>query len=161
MTDRRAVSAVGDATLLTQANERYGRLPNYVNGEFVESSSSRVLDVINPATAQAIAEVPLATRDEVAAAVTAADGAFEEWRETPPNIRVQPLYRLKTLLEDHYEEIAQVLVKELRYAKLEGTGKIDVKSLTDDFDIEVDVSVKIRPGKKTQIKGKVERKAKR
>lgn len=66
------------------------------------------------------------------------------------------------ILNGWLKEKTQALVKELKYVKLEGTGKIDVKSLTDDFDIDIDVSVTIRPGrKKTPVGNKVERRAKR
>jgi len=97
---------------LPEVAERYGRMQNFIDGEFVASSSPRALEVINPATRGVIAEVPLSSAAEVEAAVDAAEQAFEEWRETPPNLRVQPLYRLKTLLEENYEAIARVLVQE-------------------------------------------------
>ena len=102
----------GNSHLLSEVKEHYGRVRNYVDGEWVQSSSPRTLDVMNPAKVEAIAEVPLSTRAEVADAVNAAEEAFEEWRETPPNIRVQPLYRLKGLFEQHYEEIARILTQE-------------------------------------------------
>jgi len=90
----------------------FGRLANFIDGGFVSCDSPRVLDVVNPATRAAIAAVPLSTAGDVDRAVGAAQRAFEEWRETPPHLRVQPLFRLKALLEEHYDAIARVLVQE-------------------------------------------------
>ncbi len=97
---------------LPEVAEHYGRMRHFVDGEFVESASPRSLPVFNPATAREIATVPLADPGEVKAAVDAAHAAFPEWRETPPNLRVQPMFRLKALLEEHYESIARILVQE-------------------------------------------------
>lgn len=67
------------------------------------------------------------------------------------------------ILNTWLKERADGLVKELHYAKLEGTGKIEVKPLSEDFDVEIVVNVKIRPAKrKAQAQeGKVERRAQR
>ncbi len=99
-------------THLPEVEKHYGRVPNYIDGEFVDSESERTLDVVNPATREVVAQVPMSTADEVTEAIDAAQEAFEEWRETPPNIRVQPLYRLKRLMEQNYERISRVLVQE-------------------------------------------------
>ncbi|MFQ6033537.1 MAG: CoA-acylating methylmalonate-semialdehyde dehydrogenase [Candidatus Bipolaricaulia bacterium] len=85
------------------------RLKNYIAGEWRESSSNELLDVHNPATDEVLAQVPLSTREEVGEAITAAKEAFPEWRETPPLTRVQYLFRLKELLEDHFEELSRII----------------------------------------------------
>ena len=59
-------------------------IKNYVNGQWVDSKSTEVLDVVNPATTEVIGRVPLSTPDEVRTAIQAAKDAFPEWRETPP-----------------------------------------------------------------------------
>ena len=87
-------------------------LKNYIDGEWVGSSSEEVLDVINPATAEVIAHVPLSTADEDNQAVQAAHAAFEEWRETTPFTRARYMFRLKNLMEERFEELARVLVQE-------------------------------------------------
>ena len=88
------------------------RLPHYVNGEWVDSTASEWISVVNPATGEAIATVPLAGSKEVAAAVEAAAAAFPAWRRTPPEDRIQPLFKLKTLLEEHIDEIARIITTE-------------------------------------------------
>ena len=46
-------------------------IQNYIDGEWVDSESGQTLDVVNPATAKAIAQVPLSTAGEVDQAVQA------------------------------------------------------------------------------------------
>src|SRR5271154_4468248 len=88
------------------------KLPHYVNGEWVDSTASEWLTVVNPATGDGIATVPLASSAEVAAAVEAAAAAFPAWRRTPPEDRIQPLFKLKYLLEEHIDELARIITTE-------------------------------------------------
>ena len=88
------------------------KLRNYVDGRWMESSSGELRDVVNPATGEVIASVPLVGADEVNAAVHAAATAFASWRRTPPEDRIQPLFKLKALLEEHIEEIARIITQE-------------------------------------------------
>ena len=85
---------------------------NYIDGEFVESASEEWLDVVNPATQKVIGKVPISLPDELNAAVEAALEAFEEWRKTPPLARARYMFRLKNLLEEHFEESARIGVME-------------------------------------------------
>ena len=70
------------------------------------------MDVVNPATCKVIAKVPISTRDEIDAAVEAAKEVFPEWRRTPPLARVRCLFRLKNLLEEHFEEVSRIQTME-------------------------------------------------
>ena len=88
------------------------RLPNFVDGEWRESAASEWMDVINPATGEPIARTPLSDASEVAAAVEAAAAAFPEWRRTPAEDRIQPLFKLKQLLEEHLDEISRLITSE-------------------------------------------------
>ena len=117
---------------LPVVQQHYGRVKNYVDGEFVDSTSSRTLPVVDPATARTIAEVPMSTAAEVHQAVDAAQEAYEEWRETPPNIRVQPLFRLKALVEENYEKIARVLVQE--HGKVIDEARGSVRRTLDNIE---------------------------
>ena len=68
--------------LLPEVKEHYGRVRNYIDGDFVESTSTRFGEVVNPATAKVIAEVPMSTKEEVTAAVdAAAQRAFERAKD--------------------------------------------------------------------------------
>src|ERR1700680_703093 len=88
------------------------KLTNYINGEWIDSGASEWRDVINPATDEVLAQVPLADSAEVNQAVEAAAAAFPDWRRTPPEDRIQPLFKLKMLLEDHIDDIARIITQE-------------------------------------------------
>jgi len=87
-------------------------IPNYVNGEWVASKSTELLDVVNPATTEVMAQVPLSTAEEAETAIKAAKDAFGEWRETPPVTRARYFFRLRDLMEDEFEELARIVVQE-------------------------------------------------
>jgi len=88
------------------------KLTNYVNGQWTDSRSNDWREVINPATGDILAQVPLSDAADVNAVVEAAAAAFPEWRRTPPEDRIQPLFRLKMLLEEHIDDIARILTME-------------------------------------------------
>jgi malonate-semialdehyde dehydrogenase (acetylating)/methylmalonate-semialdehyde dehydrogenase len=88
------------------------KVPNYVNGQWVESNASEWLDVVNPATGETIAQTPSSSASEVNAAVEAAAAAYTEWRRTPPEDRIQPLFKLKMLLEEHIDELGRTITQE-------------------------------------------------
>jgi len=88
------------------------RLENFIDGVWRPSSAKETLKVVNPASAKVLAEVPLSPAADVNTAVEAAERAFVAWRRTPVTERVQPLFKLKTLLEQHREEIALAITDE-------------------------------------------------
>src|ERR1700726_3846343 len=96
------------STATTQAPD----LQNYVHGGWRRSATQEYVDVINPATAEVLARTPLSTSAEVDAAVQAAAGAFPAWRRTPPGERVQYLFKLKNLLEEHLDELSRLITLE-------------------------------------------------
>ncbi len=89
-----------------------GRLQNYINGQWQNSTAQQFADVINPATAERLTKVPLDGEADVRAAIESAAAAFPEWRRTPAEERIQFLFKLKQLLEDHLEELARVITTE-------------------------------------------------
>ncbi|HUI75958.1 MAG TPA: CoA-acylating methylmalonate-semialdehyde dehydrogenase [Candidatus Acidoferrum sp.] len=88
------------------------RIPHFIGGHWTASKSTNWQDVVNPATAAVLAKVPLAEAAEVNAAVEAAAAAFPEWRRTPPEDRIQPLFKLKVLLEEHIDELSRSITAE-------------------------------------------------
>ena len=97
---------------MSEVQKNYGKLKNYVNGEWVDSESDKLLDVENPATGEIIAQMPLSTVDETKAAIELAQDAWQEWRETPPISRARIFFKLKELLELDFENIARIMVQE-------------------------------------------------
>ena len=88
------------------------KVPNFVNGSWHDSNASEWQDVINPATGEILARVPLSGRAEVAHVVEAAAAAYPAWRRTPPEDRIQPLFKLKQLLEGHIDELSRLITQE-------------------------------------------------
>ena len=85
---------------------------NYINGEWVKPNVNEYVDVINPATGLVLARTPLCGREAVNAAAQAASDALPGWRRIPAQDRVQYLFKLKFLLEDHLDEIARTITNE-------------------------------------------------
>lgn len=81
-------------------------LPMFVAGEHVASLSNEVEEVINPATEEVIARVPLGGQADVDVAVKAAENAFWDWAETPPGERAAALLTWADRIAEHTEEIA-------------------------------------------------------
>ena len=89
-------------------------LKNYINGKWVESQEKNTVDVLNPANQQLLGRVPLGDKTglDVQFAVEAASVALKDWKDTPAMKRVQPLYKLKRLLEEHLDQIAELITLE-------------------------------------------------
>jgi malonate-semialdehyde dehydrogenase (acetylating)/methylmalonate-semialdehyde dehydrogenase len=85
---------------------------NCVAGEWSRGGSQESLDVLNPATGGVLANISLANREDVDRAAAAASNAFPAWRHTPPQNRIQFLFKFKQLLEEHADEIARILTQE-------------------------------------------------
>ncbi|MBV8049640.1 MAG: CoA-acylating methylmalonate-semialdehyde dehydrogenase, partial [Acidobacteriaceae bacterium] len=77
-----------------------------------DSDAADLFDVTNPATGDTIARTPLSSADEVGQVVEAAAAAFPAWRRTPPEDRIQPLFKLKQLLEEHIDELSRTITQE-------------------------------------------------
>src|SRR5947199_7685862 len=101
-----------------------GQLLNYIGGKWKRSRASEFLDVRNPATAETMVRVPLSPPDEVDEAVQAAQPAFPDWRRTPPTERIQYLFKLKRLLDEHFDEIARLTVDECGKTMDESRGEL-------------------------------------
>jgi malonate-semialdehyde dehydrogenase (acetylating) / methylmalonate-semialdehyde dehydrogenase len=88
------------------------KIPHYINGKWVESNAREWADVLNPATGEALGKVPLSDAAEVTKAIDAAAAAYPEWRRTPSEDRIQPLFKLKQLLEEHIDDISRLITQE-------------------------------------------------
>jgi malonate-semialdehyde dehydrogenase (acetylating)/methylmalonate-semialdehyde dehydrogenase len=100
------------------------KMKNFINGEWVDSTSTVSGDVWNPATGEKIATVPYGNAEDVDKAVQAAKAAFPEWRTTPPLTRARYLFRLKDAFEENFEEIAKVLTTEQGKVIDEARGEV-------------------------------------
>jgi len=100
------------------------RILDYINGQWTDAGAADRLDVVNPALGAPIAQVVMTPAAGVAQAVDAGQAAFGEWRRTPVTERVQYLFRLKMLLEDHLDEIARIITNECGKTYKESVGEM-------------------------------------
>ncbi|MEO1441789.1 MAG: aldehyde dehydrogenase family protein, partial [Chloroflexota bacterium] len=100
------------------------KLQNYIGGDWVEAQASETIAVYDPATCEIIAEAPDSNRADVDAAVQAALEGFEEWRQTPILSRAQYMHRLKTMCEDRFEELSEMVVRENGKTLDEARGEV-------------------------------------
>ncbi|OAL86753.1 CoA-acylating methylmalonate-semialdehyde dehydrogenase [Acinetobacter terrae] len=95
-----------------------------INGEFVESQTSEWHNIVNPATQEVLGKVPFATREEVNAAIAAAQNAFASWRHTPIQVRMRIMLKLQDLIRINAKSIAQVLTAEQGKTLADAEGDI-------------------------------------
>jgi malonate-semialdehyde dehydrogenase (acetylating) / methylmalonate-semialdehyde dehydrogenase len=101
-----------------------GCLLNHIGGEWQLSQAREYLEVINPATTKVLARTPLSEPPEVDFAAQEALRAFETWRRVPPAERIQYLFRLKNLLEEHFQELARTITLENGKTLRESEGEL-------------------------------------
>src|SRR5246127_5728084 len=88
------------------------KIPHYIDGQWVESNAREWSEILNPATGESLGKVPISDAAEVTKAIDAAAAAYPAWRRTPPEDRIQPLFKLKQLLEQHVDEISRLITQE-------------------------------------------------
>ncbi len=101
-------------------------LKNYIDGSWIASNEKTTIDVVNPANQEILAKVPYGQKTalDVEIAVAAASKALEEWRDIPVMRRVQPLYKLKQLIEENVVEIARLITLECGKSYAESLGEM-------------------------------------
>jgi len=100
------------------------QVPLFINGEFVQSRTTQWRDVINPATQAVLARVPLATPDEVHAAVAAASEAFKTWRKTPIGTRARIFLKYQQLIRENMKSLAATLTAEQGKTLADAEGEV-------------------------------------
>jgi malonate-semialdehyde dehydrogenase (acetylating) / methylmalonate-semialdehyde dehydrogenase len=118
---------------MTTATSKATKVPNFINGGWRHSSATEFLDVTNPATGEVIAQTPLSDAAEVNSAIEAAAAAYPEWRRTPPEDRIQPLFKLKQLLEEHLDELGRIISQE--NGKTFAEGKAELRRAIENVEV--------------------------
>jgi malonate-semialdehyde dehydrogenase (acetylating) / methylmalonate-semialdehyde dehydrogenase len=88
------------------------QVSNLIAGKWENANGGATEPVYDPATGEVIAQTPLSTREDLDRAVSAAERAFPSWSSTPVVKRTQVLYRYKMLLEEHFEELRDIVTLE-------------------------------------------------
>jgi betaine-aldehyde dehydrogenase len=107
--------------MATQTN----KITNFINGEHVDAAEGRTSDVVDPSTGEAYAAAALSGEADIDAAFTAAERAFESWRDTTPGERQRALLRIADAIEERADDLVDV--------ESRNTGK--PKQLTADEEI--------------------------
>lgn len=108
-------------------------LTHYYRGGWSGSKSADFIDIFNPATGERLARSPLAGKAEVNAAVDAAAAAYPAWRRTPPEDRIQYLFKLKQILEENIEELAQICTQE--NGKTVGESRAELRRAIENVEV--------------------------
>ena len=98
---------------------------HFISGKTYTGTSGRYGDIYNPNTGEVQGRVQLATEAELDLAVQAAAKAFPEWAATNPQRRARVMFKFKDLLEQHIDELAELLSSE--HGKVIADSKGDVQ----------------------------------
>jgi malonate-semialdehyde dehydrogenase (acetylating) / methylmalonate-semialdehyde dehydrogenase len=121
----------------TAAPAQVRTLQIYVGGRWVDSEATSFGEVRNPVNDTLLARVPLGGAGDVDRAVKAAEKAYAGWRATPPVHRIKPLFRLKSLLEDAFEDIARTIT--LEHGKTLEESRSSVRRAIDNVDLAIGI----------------------
>ncbi len=125
----RIVMTTSSAVPVTVSDGRYYYLPNDaapdpisglrpkklkygVGGVWKESKTAKYMPCYDPSTGAVIAYAPQCTAAEVEEAISTAAKAFPAWRDTPVAKRIQVLFKMKQLLDEHLDELTYLLAQE-------------------------------------------------
>jgi malonate-semialdehyde dehydrogenase (acetylating)/methylmalonate-semialdehyde dehydrogenase len=88
------------------------KLKYFAGGQYHESITTKYTEVYNPSTGEVTAMVPCCTGEEVEKVIKIAKTAYESWSKVPIVKRVQVLYKLRQLIEEHMEELTYLVAHE-------------------------------------------------
>jgi malonate-semialdehyde dehydrogenase (acetylating)/methylmalonate-semialdehyde dehydrogenase len=98
--------------------------PLLIDGHWIASRSEEYLPVMNPATGKQTSRVPLSLKEEVDSAAVSCENAFQKWKEVPISERIQYLFRMKYLFEEHSEDLARINTQNHGKTIIESRGDI-------------------------------------
>tara|TARA_R110000850_G_scaffold143276_12_gene265587 strand:- start:2873 stop:4309 length:1437 start_codon:yes stop_codon:yes gene_type:complete len=113
--------------------EYKGKLGLYIGGEWLNSDGRDTQDVLNPATGETHAGLPMATSDDLDKALEATQRGFAEWRSTAPVERAAVLTKAASLLRARGDEIARIATLEQGKPTAEAKGEITLAAGLLDF----------------------------
>ncbi len=99
-------------------------VPHLIGRQKHQSPPCAVRTNTNPATGDVLLEVPIDDVDAAERAVKAAADAFPAWSRTPVGDRIQHLFKYKSILESHIDELAEIIVQEHGKTTGEAIGSV-------------------------------------
>jgi malonate-semialdehyde dehydrogenase (acetylating)/methylmalonate-semialdehyde dehydrogenase len=101
------------------------QIQHFINGKRTAGESTRTADVMNPSTGSVQAQVLLGSRADVDAAVAGAAEAQKEWAAWNPQRRARVMMRFVELVDQHIDELAELL--SLEHGKTVPDAKGDIQ----------------------------------
>jgi acyl-CoA reductase-like NAD-dependent aldehyde dehydrogenase len=97
---------------------------NYIGGEWIDAASGETFESTSPANGDTIGAFPKSATEDVDRAVEAAKAAFEEWRLVPAPRRGEILFRFAQLIQEHKDELADLMSHEMGKVLAEAGGDV-------------------------------------
>lgn len=116
-----------------KSKNKVSTLTHFIGGEMVDGKSGRFGDVYNPSTGEVIAQVPLATKEEVVETIQKAQDAFPAWRKTSVARRVEVIQRFRALLVEETDRLAELIGRESGKTIADAKGEISRGIESVDF----------------------------
>ena len=88
------------------------QLTHFVDGKRAALDSTRTSPIFNPSTGQQSGEVLLASKADAERVIASSQAAFEQWSAFSPLKRARVLFKYKSLLEAHADELARLIAQE-------------------------------------------------
>jgi len=110
----------------------YPDLGLFIDNKLVPAGGTGERLVVNPATGETLARLPIASRDDLDTAFSSAARAFPAWKATPVLARSQILRKAASIMRDRLEEIA--LIMTLEQGKVLAESRVEVSAAADIID---------------------------
>jgi len=104
----------------------------FINGQFVKSTSSKVIEIINPCTEEVISTIPKGSVEDAELAMDAAHASQPAWAALPAIQKAAFLHKMADIIRANRVFLAEVLSKE--QAKVIGLAQIEIDVTADYFD---------------------------
>ena len=115
------------------------RILNYIDNQWREVDALEFAEVYNPATGEVMARTPLSTGAIVDEAAQAASRALPGWRRTPAVERIQYLFKLKALLEEHFDDVSRTITMEC--GKTFDESKAEMRRAIENVEIAIGIPI--------------------
>lgn len=109
---------------MSKTEDEVRELNNFINNKWNASNTNQYQGVVNPATGEVIANVPISSFSDVDEAVDAAKQAFKKWRKTPVPQRARILFKFQNILTENHEELAKLVTQENGKSYAEAYGEV-------------------------------------
>ncbi|PWG06636.1 aldehyde dehydrogenase [Polaribacter aquimarinus] len=104
----------------------------YINGEFIDSKATSVIEILNPCTEEVISTISTGTVEDANNALEAAQAAQPAWEALPAIQRAAFLHKMADVIRENRVFLAETLSRE--QAKVIGLAQVEIDVTADYFD---------------------------